>query len=393
MKLLKHISLVLSLVMLSLLTNCSSDNDNEEVNYIERDYFTIVNGSYINNGLPSGTAELVSDFNINNYVINGGSTIIDFTSTKVLKSLNIGVKGISGYYEVKLSETKSKSEITKGNYQYEVVLNINQNIAVQDFKLELSVTSADGETSPITESKEVSVIEAGTGKLQVTLSWDQEDDLDLHVITPDGDEIAFSNEILFSDGNEIEDKFYFNFYAYLVGKYTNHDTSKLDYNNEDDHTTLGEYLEELEDEEGSEVIYKKELSKYIQANNSGIIGYLDIDSNASCNIDGIKNENIFFNEVQNGEYTIIVNLYKKCDYSEVGAKYSVTLNYNGKAVKFSENQLGQFAQDDQGSYNTPSKYVIIGKFTINDAKSTVVKTTTKNNKVLNRYSKYFSKKK
>lgn len=388
MKLLKHAGLLLSLVTLSFFTNCSSDDD--VVNNIEKDYFTIEEASYIDNNLPSGTAQLISDLNIANHVINGGSTLINFSSTEKLKSLNVAVKGVNGYYEVKLPEATPKSETAESTYEYQVVLMINQNIAVENFKLALSATSIDGQVSPVSESKDISVIEAGTGKLQVTLSWDQDDDLDLHVMTPDEEEISYKNNIIFKD----QDKFYFNFHVYLINKYTDHDTSGLNYDNEDDLNTLDEYIEEFENDDENQSILWSELEEYIKDNKDQIAAYLDIDSNAACDIDGINNENIFFNEVQNGEYIIAVDLYSKCDDNRAGAKYSVTLNYGGRTIKFSDDQIGQFDKDNKGSGDVSSKYVIIGKFTVSDAKSTVVKATTKeNNPSREKFNKYFSKKK
>lgn len=394
MKVFKLVYLLLCLVTLFSLSNCSSDD--EIINNIEKDYFTIVHANYIDKSLPSGTAQIVSEFNINNYVINGGSAIISFTSTEILKSLNIAIKGINGYYEVKLHEHAPKSSVTEDSYQYEVVLAINQNIAVQNFKLALSVTSVDGQISPISESKDISVIEAGTGKLQVILSWDQEDDLDLHVITPAETHISYNDPFHLKNGNheESEDKFYFDFYIYLIGKYSDYDTSELDFYDEDDRDTLYGYIYEFEAEEENEEIYEEELAKYLKDNNDKIAAYLDIDSNADCDIDGVKNENIFFNEVQNGEYLIAVDLYSKCDLSKTGAKYSVTLNYGGKTINFSDKQIGQFAKDNEGSGDNPDEYVIIGKFTINDVKSGTENAVSKKNIFSNKkFKNIFSKKK
>jgi hypothetical protein len=47
-----------------------------------------------------------------------------------------------------------------------------------------------------------------------------------------------------------------------------------------------------------------------------------------------------------------------------GSKYSVTVNYNGKPITISTKQLGQFADDYEGSYDDPDQYIIIGTFTI-----------------------------
>lgn len=60
---------------------------------------------------------------------------------------------------------------------------------------------------------------------------------------------------------------------------------------------------------------------------------LDIDSNAGCEIDGINKENIYIPEeyVENGVYTVAVDLYENCD-PRIPTSWSVTARYNGKLI-------------------------------------------------------------
>ena len=43
-------------------------------------------------------------------------------------------------------------------------------------------------------------MQAGTGLLQVSLSWDQENDVDLHLIDPSGEEIYYGNPVSVTGG-------------------------------------------------------------------------------------------------------------------------------------------------------------------------------------------------
>lgn len=60
---------------------------------------------------------------------------------------------------------------------------------------------------------------------------------------------------------------------------------------------------------------------------------LDIDSNAGCDIDGINKENIYIPEeyVENGIYTVAVDLYENC-YPSIPTSWSVTARYNGNMI-------------------------------------------------------------
>ncbi len=56
---------------------------------------------------------------------------------------------------------------------------------------------------------------------------------------------------------------------------------------------------------------------------------LDLDSNAGCDIDGVNNENIYWDTgtAISGEYTVLINMWSLCEAS--GASGTVTMIYNG----------------------------------------------------------------
>jgi len=359
--------LLLALLTVSIFTACSDDDDSKNV--IGEKYFTIENAKYSKNDLPSGNADFISNVHMNGNVINGGSTIITFTSSEKITKAYVNVRGEKGHYEVPFNQTQLRSTQETTEYDYEILLMINQNINVESFIISMSATSVDGRTNEAIESGRITVIEAGIGDLQISLSWDKLDDVDLHVFDPDGYHIYYNNRFI-SYENVSSNEFYFYLGCYLVTKYTDHDASNLDYNNSEDIQTLNQYKNDLNYDDFNE---SEETQAFIKTTDYKAFGYLDIDSNPGCNIDGVNNENIFFYEPKAGEYTIAVDLYAKC-YTAEGAKYSVTLNYKGRPIQFSDNQTGQFDESDRGSGNNPAKYVTIGTFTVEGTRSSQVKS-------------------
>lgn len=68
---------------------------------------------------------------------------------------------------------------------------------------------------------------------------------------------------------------------------------------------------------------------------------LDKDSNASCYIDGLNNENIFIpaEYLEAGQYTVKVNMYENCD-RQIPTSWSVTVRYQGRLIENSTPGLG-----------------------------------------------------
>jgi hypothetical protein len=114
-------------------------------------------------------------------------------------------------------------------------------------------------------------VESQSGALSIVLTFDNDNDIDLHVITPSGRHIFY-----------------------------------------------GEYYDEFTDYDA-------------------FFG-LDNDSNASCVIDGLKNENVVISQefIEPGDYKVYVNLYSNCDVTSA-TKWYCTVRYNGELVN---NQLG-----------------------------------------------------
>jgi hypothetical protein len=245
------ISLALTLSM----SGCKKDpvNNNPGI----ADVITIPGATLKSGNMPSGgeSGPEISDFSGNSYVLAGGSNAITINTdeTSVDYAL-VGVEGISGYYEVPVTVGKS-SELTIVIYIY-----IEQDVTLESFTIILALMN--GSNVGYHQTLGVNLVEAGTGKLQVSLSWDKESDVDLYLVEPNGTTIYYGNPNSTNGGN------------------------------------------------------------------------LDVDSNAGCSIDGIKNENITYGDesiVEAGLYIVRVNLWAVCSVTEQ-INYTAIARLDGSVI-------------------------------------------------------------
>lgn len=198
--------------------------------------------------------------------IPGGSKLVSLSSTSALAKVLVGVQGKANYYELATSGATSAA----------LVLTLGQEAPAGAFTAVLVGVDASGQHgAPATVP--FSVTQVGTGAIQVSVSWDAESDVDLHVVPPGGDEIYYGNSV-------------------AAG------------------------------------------------------GTLDLDSNAGCDIDSVKNENITWpaGAAPSGEYIVRVDYYDACDVS--ATKYVVTVNVSGRPTQtFSGTFTGTGDWGDVGS--------------------------------------------
>ena len=216
----------------------------------------------------------------NQRIINGGTQTVLISSdapfTKVYVYIGgraVGILsdrpgGVGGYYELEVGPPQTGAT---------VLLAFTQEIPLSEFDLQFAVADSSGRVGPyVPLTTTVTVV--GTGDVQVTLSWDADSDVDLHVAAPGGEEI-----------------------------YYGHRTSA-----------------------------------------SG--GKLDLDSNAGCSIDGIRNENITWptGQAPRGVYTVRVDYWSSCAVART--QYSVLIHNSGGGVQsFTGNFTGEGDRGGAGS--------------------------------------------
>jgi hypothetical protein len=154
--------------------------------------------AFVNSAIPTGKTAYIKDVQFNGNAIAGGSSSITVTSSEQLSELYLQVEGESGYYVRQLSESDLVSS-QAGNYVYSVPLQFSQQLEGGELQFTVSGATAQHAVSSGRENK-VQVIKAGTGALQISLSWDKYDDLDLYVYTPSGKKVYWDNKKIAATG-------------------------------------------------------------------------------------------------------------------------------------------------------------------------------------------------
>lgn len=144
-------------------------------------------------GLPvSGGGALALDVGGPGSGITGGSSTyaVSAEDAAAYRELLIGVDGVDGLWRLVLAADATAAD---------VIVTFAAAPPRLDFDLAFLPVDGSGGTGTVANVA-VTLIEVGTGELQVSLSWDTETDVDLHVVEPGGEEIYYSNETSESGG-------------------------------------------------------------------------------------------------------------------------------------------------------------------------------------------------
>ena len=222
----------------------------------------------------------------NQTVINGGtmavsvqsavplSKVFTYVAAKTLGVVAESSGGIDGYYEIALPTAQTSPT---------VLLTFPQEIPLREFDVRFAGVDAAGRVGP-SVGLTTTVAQVGTGDVQVTLSWDANSDVDLHVVDPSGEEIFYANRRAASGGE------------------------------------------------------------------------LDLDSNAACSIDGVRNENITWptGRAPVGRYTVRVDYWDSCGVSRTN--YTVRVNAGGAPQITTGSFTGTGDQGGLGSGRTVATF-------------------------------------
>ncbi len=181
-----------------LLTACVKTKEATVDKFIE-----VQNGTLVAKEKPSASSNVDLTVDMNQKVIPGGTSIVGVEATVEIKKIYVGVKEEYGYYEV-LPESAS-------NNIYQIVILVNQNIDLGEestFVIWICILDENGEISEIKE-KEVELHTVGTGQLQVSLTFNNAKDVDLHLFEPGdtenetGEHIYYGHRIS-ANGGELD---------------------------------------------------------------------------------------------------------------------------------------------------------------------------------------------
>jgi|SRR5690554_155707 len=189
--------IVLFLFLGGIIASCSKDSDNPEEDLVnradfEQNYFNISDGDFNGRPMPASNSQSLEILSIsgNSTVLAGGSNLIHLTGSENATQVVVGVKDQKGYFTVPL--VADRDGANRGTMAMtDLRLLIGQGVT-GTFTISFSVSDGLGNFS-VYEYLVVNLMDAGTGILQVSLSWDQLNDVDLHLIDPNGEEIYYGN--------------------------------------------------------------------------------------------------------------------------------------------------------------------------------------------------------
>lgn len=133
--------------------------------------------------LPTPHGALTVTVPASGSVINGGSTQITVTASSDIITVYVSVEGADGYYTL---------TVPAGSSAAAVLLTLAQ-LLPPELTLVFEAADAAGDVSaPATLPTTVTTV--GTGDVQVSVSWDVSNDIDLHVVDPNGFEIYYGDD-------------------------------------------------------------------------------------------------------------------------------------------------------------------------------------------------------
>jgi hypothetical protein len=125
-------------------------------------------------------------------VINGGTATVPVTAAAAFQRLALEIDGIEDFYEILLPA---------GTTTAQLFITFAQSLPEGTLPLRISASDANANYGP-KRSVTANVTKVGAGEVQISVSWDAASDVDLHVITPEGNEIYYGNES--ADGGTLD---------------------------------------------------------------------------------------------------------------------------------------------------------------------------------------------
>ncbi len=151
-------------------------------------------GTLRSGGVPQASGGPSVQPAANASVINGGSTQTRLQSAAAFQTVYVSVAnvsgGVDGYWEVRLPASVTDTTL---------IVNLARALPVSAFDLAYGAANAAGvagASAPI-QSR---VVQASTGSVQVSVSWNAPSDVDLHVIDPRGEEVYYGHDTSASGG-------------------------------------------------------------------------------------------------------------------------------------------------------------------------------------------------
>jgi hypothetical protein len=138
---------------------------------------------------PAGGATPVITAPIPELVLLGGTIQVTASSATPFDKVAVVIPDLEDYWELVLPSPVLSQQI---------LIVFSQNVPVPVFQMRLA--GALGGAYGIYQNAPVSMINVGTGDVQVNVTWDSRADVDLHVVDPLGEEVYWAHKSAVSGG-------------------------------------------------------------------------------------------------------------------------------------------------------------------------------------------------
>ena len=141
-----------------------------------------VAATYHAGALPAPHGALTITLPAAGTAINGGSAMVSVTASGDIVKVYVAIAGADGYWELL---------VPAGTTVADVLLTLAQQLPDQ-IRITFEVEDAAGNVSaPVT--MDTAIVKVGTGDIQISVTWNVDNDIDLHVIDPYGFEIYYNS--------------------------------------------------------------------------------------------------------------------------------------------------------------------------------------------------------
>jgi hypothetical protein len=138
---------------------------------------------------PSPTGGPTSSISGFAAMVTGGSAQQTVSGSAAFSRVVVMIQGMDNYYELSLPSGASAPVILRAA------------TTIGDVTLPISYAVGDAGTLGAYSNQNLRIIQVGTGDVQVSVSWSDSSDVDLHVIDPSGEEIYYGHKTSASGGN------------------------------------------------------------------------------------------------------------------------------------------------------------------------------------------------
>lgn len=179
-------SIILALACMALaiaIVACSKDskkNNNPSLPDHPAGYgFAVQGATFVEGTLPESTLVFAPEVHMNQNFISGGANYVTVKSEVEASKVIVAHSGQEGYYEVPATNLLTKEIV------YDFIMVFDQEFTDASLNVIVAIIDKNGEISEYYTTT-ITLVEAGAGTLQVSLAFNNDKDIDLHLIEPNG---------------------------------------------------------------------------------------------------------------------------------------------------------------------------------------------------------------